>query len=188
VAHISNPLSQADRFSPAALAFAVLLHAAMAAGYGGCRRSGRSSQLEDVIEVTVDRGGSPPAAQAAAEPEPPQQAPQTLAIPQPEPPAPPPERPKPEPPQVASPSSSRPCRSPPRPEPPRRTVEQSCRLPKPPPAADGDDFPKPRRAPPPPPKAQPPAAAAPPPAAAPRPPAAEQAAGLRPRRSAILPT
>jgi protein TonB len=180
VAHITNPLSQTDRFSPAALAFAVLLHVAMAAGLWWLSPFQPFKPAEDVIEVTVDRGGSPPAV-AASEPEPPQQAaPQSLAMPQPEPPAPPPERPplespRPEPPKPEPPQRTVEQDVPP-PEPPKRTVEQSVPPPEPPPPPTALDFPKPAPPPPPPPppKAQPQPQRPPP--AAPRPPAADQAA------------
>ena len=157
MAYLSSPLSQADRFSPAALAFAVLLHVAVAGGLWWLSPFRPFKPLEDVIEVTVDRGGTPAAEEAAAAPEPtPPPSPQTLAMPRPTPPALPPE--------------------PPRPEPPQQPVEQSVPPPEPPPPPPtAMDFPKP--APPPPPKVQP----KPPPQPQPqrpapqRPPAADQA-------------
>jgi protein TonB len=177
----SGPLSQSDRLSPAALVFAVLLHVALAAGLYWLAPFRPFKPAEDVIEVTVDKGGSPPAEQVAADPEPPQPAsPQALAVPQPTPPAPEPERPKPEPPRVEQPPPPEPPPpDPPKPEPPKQVVEDVVPPPEPPPAPTAMDFPKPAPppAPSPPPPAQQPQRAQPQPQRPPtRPPAAEQAA------------
>jgi TonB family protein len=151
----SIPLSQTDRFSPAAMTLAVVLHVLVVAGLWWLSPFKPLKLTEDVIEVTIDRGGSPPAEQPT--PEPPRPAPpQTLAMPQPPPPQP----------------------EPPKPEPPTPRVEQALPPPEPPPPPPtAMDFPKPAPPPPPPPQqqAQPkPQPQRPPPAQ--RPPANNQAA------------
>lgn len=153
---VMPPISQADRFSPAALALAVVLHVAAAAGLWWLAPFKPLKLQEDVIEVTVDRGGAPPAAEQPAPAPEAKPAPQTLAMP----------KPPPEP--------------PPAPEPPKPQVEQALPPPEPPPPPPtAADFPKP--APPPQVKPRPQPQRAPPPARPPAPrPADNQAAAPAP--------
>lgn len=153
----------AGRMSPAALAFALVLHAAFAAllWWTSPFRPFTPPQ-EPVIEVTLDRPD--PGAQGAPTPPaaPPQQ--EALTVPQPAPPPPTP------PPALAEPPR------PPPPEPP--PPEQRVPPPEPPPPVDPRAFPVPQ---PPPPPPRPPQAQPRPPAPAPPRPAPEtQAAPPQP--------
>jgi len=154
------PISQSGRFSPAALAFAIVLHVAAVAGLWWLSPFKPFKPQEEVIEVTVDRGGAPPIIEEPA-PAPEQKpAPQSLAMPRPEPP-----------PQLQ-----------PQPEPPRPPVEQAVPPPEPPPPPPtAMDFPK--AAPPPPPPQQQPR---PPPQRPPQQPA-QQPAPRPPENQAAAP-
>lgn len=143
---ILPPLSESGRFSPVAMALTLVLHAAVAAGLWWLEPFRALKPSDEVIEVTVDRGGAPPVVEPTPAPEQqPQQAPpQSLALPKPTP------APEPEP-KVAQ-----------APEPPKPRVEEALPPPEPPPPPTAMDFPKPAP-PPPPPKPQPPRQQAQPP-------------------------